>query len=132
VASDVVHVKAANEADLAAYRGTLRGKIVIMQPVRAVRMLEDPVILRMDDGPWWTEAATPQEQLPQVQPPAGAVEAARARQQFAAAVQKFLVDEGVGVLLERGNDADTASAAATSPGARSMTDGGTIFPDERR
>jgi len=128
VTSDVVHVKAASEADLAAYRGTLRGKIVIMQPVRVVRMLEGPVVLRMDDGPWWTEAATPQEQLPQVQPPAGATEAARARQQFAQALQKFLVDEGVGVLLERGSDGDTAAGGSDLTWRTQMTDGGTIFP----
>ncbi len=128
VASDVVHVKATSEAELAAYRGTLRGKIVIMQPVRAVRMLEGPVILRMDDGPWWTEAATPQEQLPQVQPPAGAAEAARARQQFAQALQRFLVDEGVGVLLERGSDGDTAAGGSDLTWRTQMTDGGTIFP----
>jgi len=128
VASDVVHVKAATEADLAAYRGTLAGKIVIMQPVRAVRMLEGPVILRMDDGNWWTEAATPMERLPQIQPVPGAAEAARARAQFAAAVQKFLVDEGVGVLLERGNDNDTAAGGSDLTWRTQMTDGGTIFP----
>jgi len=128
IASDVVHVKAASEADLAAYRGTLRGKIVILQPVRAVRMLEGPVILRMDDGPWWTEAATPQEPQPAARPPAGAAEAARARQQFAAALQTFLVDEGVGVLLERGSDNDTAAGGSDLTWRTQMTDGGTIFP----
>ncbi len=128
VASDVVHVKAATEADLAAYRGTLRGKIVVMQPVRAVRMLEGPVILRMDDGPWWTEAATPQEPQPQTAPPPAALEAARVRQQFAAAVQKFLVDEGVAVLLERGSDGDTAAGGSDLTWRTQMTDGGTIFP----
>lgn len=128
VASDVVHVKAASEADFAAYRGTLRGKIVIMQPVRAVRMLEGPVILRMDDGPWWTEAATPMERLPQIQPVPGAAEAARARQQFAQALQKFLVDEGVGVVLERGSDGDTAAGGSDLTWRTQMTDGGTIFP----
>ena len=128
VTSDVVHVKAASEADLAAYRGTLRGKIVIMQPVRAVRMLEGPVILRMDDGPWWTEAATPMERLPQIQPMPGASEAARQRAQFAAAVHTFLVDEGVGVLLERGSDNDTAAGGSDLTWRTQMTDGGTIFP----
>ncbi len=128
ITSDVVHVKAASEADFAAYRGTLRGKIVIMQPVRAVRMLEGPVILRMDDGPWWTEAATPQEPAPATQPPAGLAEAARARQQFALAVQRFLVEEGVGVLLERGNDNDTAAGGSDLTWRTQMTDGGTVFP----
>ena len=99
-----------------------------MQPVRAVRMLEGPVILRMDDGPWWSEAATPMERLPQIQPVAGASEAARQRAALNAAIQKFLVDEGVGVLLERGNDADTAAGGSDLTWRTQMTDGGTIFP----
>jgi carboxypeptidase Q len=128
VASDVVRVQIGSEADLARYAGTLRGKIVVMQPTRAVRMLEGPVILRMDDGPWWTEAATPVEPAPAAAPRAGAAEAARARQRLALAVRKFLVDEGVGVLLERGNDLDTAAGGSDLSWRTQMTDGGTIFP----
>ncbi|HWI16861.1 MAG TPA: hypothetical protein VNT81_03905, partial [Vicinamibacterales bacterium] len=48
ITSDVVYVKAANETDLAKYKGQLNGKIVVVQPVRAVRMLEDRVVLRMN------------------------------------------------------------------------------------
>ena len=128
VSSDVVRVQIGSEADFAKYAGTLRGKIVVMQPTRVVRMLEGPVILRMDDGPWWTEAATPVEPAPAATPPPGAAEAARARQQLALTIQKFLVDEGVGVLLERGNDADTAAGGSDLTWRTQMTDGGTIFP----
>ena len=49
VTADVVRVQIANEADFAKYRGTLAGKIVLTQPARRVRMLEGPIILRMDD-----------------------------------------------------------------------------------
>ena len=52
ITSDVVHVKAASEADLAKYKGQLAGKIVILQAVRPVRMLEDRVVLRMNDADW--------------------------------------------------------------------------------
>lgn len=128
VTSEVVHVKVQREADLAQYAGKLRGKIVIMQPTRAVRMLEGPVILRMDDGPWWTEAATPIEAAPTPPPSQAQLEAQRARQQLAAAIQKFLVDEGVGVLLERGSDGDTAAGGSDLTWRTQMTDGGTIFP----
>ena len=128
ISSEVARVQIGSEADFAKYAGTLRGKIVVMQPTRVVRMLEGPVILRMDDGPWWTEAATPVEPAPAATPAAGAVEAARARQQLASAIQKFLVDEGVGVLLERGNDADTAAGGSDLTWRTQMTDGGTIFP----
>src|SRR5476649_1680022 len=49
VTADVVRVQIANEADFAKYRGKLAGKIILTQPVRRVRMLEGPIILRMTD-----------------------------------------------------------------------------------
>src|SRR5262245_66060811 len=58
VTADVVRVQIANEADFAKYRGKLAGKIVLSQPARAVRMLEGPIVLRMDDPRWTAEAAT--------------------------------------------------------------------------
>ncbi len=128
ISSDVVRVQIATEADFAKYAGTLRGKIVIMQPARAVRMLEGPVILRMDDGPWWTEAATPVEPSPTPEPSPAAAAAAAARQKLAADIQAFLVKEGVGVLLERGSDNDTAAGGSDLTWRTQMTDGGTIFP----
>src|SRR6187399_3151430 len=48
VTAEVVRATIASEADLALYRGKLKGKIVLTQPVRAVRMLEGPFIVRMD------------------------------------------------------------------------------------
>jgi carboxypeptidase Q len=59
VSSDVVHVKAANEADLAKYKGQLVGKIVILQAARPVRMLEDRIVLRMNDADWKEAMALP-------------------------------------------------------------------------
>ena len=47
----------ASEADFDKYRGKLAGKIVLTQPARQVRMLEGPIILRMDDK-WIAEAET--------------------------------------------------------------------------
>src|SRR5262245_62131606 len=55
VTGDVVRVQIANEGDFAKYRGTLAGKILLTQPARSVRMLEGPIILRMDDK-WTAEA----------------------------------------------------------------------------
>ncbi len=128
VSSDVVRVQIGSTADFAKYAGTLRGKIVVMQPTRAVRMLEGPLVLRMDDGPWWTEAATPVEPAPPAAPSSAATAAAQERQRLARAIQTFLVDEGVAVLLERGNDADTAAGGSDLTWRTQMTDGGTIFP----
>ena len=128
VVSEVVAVRIDSEADFANYAGRLRGKIVVMQPARAVRMLEGPVILRMDDGPWWNEASTPVEPSPVPAPSATAAAAAKARQQLAAATQRFLVDEGVGALLERGSDDDLSAGGSDLSWETQRTDGGTIFP----
>src|SRR3954466_6092117 len=50
VNAEVVRATIATEADFAKYKGQLRGKIVLSQPARAVRMLEGPFIVRMDDA----------------------------------------------------------------------------------
>ena len=44
-------------ADLAKYKGQLRGKIVVLQAPRPVRMLDGRVVLRMNDADW-NEAMT--------------------------------------------------------------------------
>src|ERR1044071_1943516 len=43
VTADVVRAQIANDADIERFRGKLAGKIVLMQPARAVRMLEGPI-----------------------------------------------------------------------------------------
>ena len=52
ISTEVVHVRAANEADLAKYKGQLTGKIVVLQAARPVRMLDGRIILRMTDADW--------------------------------------------------------------------------------
>ena len=60
VTADVVRVAITSEADCMKLRGTLRGKIVLTQPARAVRMNEfgDGTVLRYadKDGKWLKEA----------------------------------------------------------------------------
>ncbi len=128
VTADVVQVRIGSPGDFTKYAGALRGKIVLMQPVRPVRMLEGPVILRMDEGTWWTEAAT----APPVQPPVPLTPAERAenetRQALAAATRAFLVQEGAAVLLERGSDDDMSAGGSDLTWETQRTDGGTIFP----
>src|SRR5829696_1389293 len=46
--ADVVRATIATDADLAKFKGQLKGKIVLSQPSRVVRMLEGPFIVRMD------------------------------------------------------------------------------------
>ena len=126
VLSDVVFVRAANEDDLAKYTGQLRGKIVVMQPVRPVRLLDGRVILRMTDEDWKEAMETP-------------VGTGRAdgtggaggggdQQKFNAAVRQFLVAEGAAVLLERGSNSDLSAGGSDLSWTTQRTDGGTIFP----
>jgi len=124
VGGDVVMAALASEADLAKYRGTLAGKILLVQPARAVRMLEGPIILKMTE-PWTAEAET----FP-IPPPAagrgrgGAQDAAAFRQKLAA----FLVAEGVVATLDRGADSDMTAGGSTLSWEQQRPDGGTIFP----
>ena len=124
VLSEVVHVRAADETGLAKYQGQLRGKIVVMQPVRAVRLLDGRVVLRMTEQDW-TEAAT---LPPPAEPASGPSERVRAAQAFAATVQRFLVAEGVAALLERGSDTDASAGGSDLSWQTQRVDGGTIFP----
>ncbi len=63
ITADVVRPVIANAADCTKYRGQLKGKIVLTQPVRQVRMLEygDGTVVRYADknNKWATEAMTP-------------------------------------------------------------------------
>jgi hypothetical protein len=62
ITADVVRLQIASEADCTKLRGTLKGKVVLTQPVRNVRMLDygDGTVLRYDDkdGKWRQEALT--------------------------------------------------------------------------
>src|SRR5437588_4603718 len=121
VTADVVRVQIANEADFAKYRGTLAGKIVLTQPARRVRMLEGPIILRMDDR-WTAEAET--TPVPEAQPGARGNTAASFRQKLA----DFYVAEGVAAVLDRGSDSDMAAGGSDLSWQQQHPDGGTIFP----
>ena len=57
VTADVILAQIATEADFQKFRGKLKGKIVLTQPKRDVRMLEGPFVLRMSE-PELAEAAT--------------------------------------------------------------------------
>jgi carboxypeptidase Q len=125
--SDVIYVKAANEAELAKYKGQLTGKIVILQPVRAVRLLEDRVVLKMNDKDWAEAMKVPEPVAPRAQSAQGA-QGAMTPQQFAALVQRFLVTEGAAAVLDRGGDSDLSAGGSDLSWQTQRVDGGTIFP----
>ncbi len=127
ISSEVVHVKAANEADLAKYQGQLVGKIVILQAVRPVRMLEDRVVLKMNEADW-AEAMKLPEPRPVAATAAAGASGTLTPQQFAQLVQRFLVAEGAAVVLDRGSDADLSAGGSDLSWQTQRVDGGTIFP----
>jgi hypothetical protein len=147
VTADVVFPSIASEADAAKYKGQLRGKIVLTQPARAVRMLDGPIVLRMTDenGKWIEEALT-------MPPPrgggagragaAGAAGAGAAGGAGAAApaggrggrggaggfnVNDFYKAEGVVALFDRGANSDMSAGGSDLTWQTQRTDGGTIF-----
>jgi hypothetical protein len=149
VSADVVRTTIATEADFARYKGQLKGKIVLPQPSRAVRMLEGPFIVRMDGGLEKEALTTPipaqrgrggrggrggggaaapgapaAEETPGDQPAGGG----RGNQQFNARLQQFYKDEGVVAVLDRGSDADTSNMGSNLSVNQQRPDGGTIFP----
>ena len=105
VIADVVRVQIESEADFERYRGTLKGKIVLTQPARAVRMLEGPFVLRMTDKDFEEAATVPGG--PRRADAAGA--AARGgrgdgRGSLQQKLQQFYKAEGVVALFDRGSD----------------------------
>jgi carboxypeptidase Q len=140
ITSDVVYVKASNEAELAKYKGQLTGKIVILQPVRTVRMLEDRVVLRMNDADWAeamklppppsnsTSASAPAPAPGTETRPPAAKPAVLTPQQFGQLVQRFLVAEGAAAVLDRGADGDLSAGGSDLSWRTQRVDGGTIFP----
>ena len=154
ISAEVVRTTIATEADIARYKGQLKGKIVLAQPSRAVRMLEGPFIVRMD-GELAKEAETtpipaqrgrggrggaaarrarrrsgsaahrPPKKRPAITPAGGG---GRGNQQFLARVQQFYKDEGVVAVFDRGSDADTSNMGSNLSVNQQRPDGGTIFP----
>src|SRR5262252_4417057 len=90
VTAEVIRAPIATEADFEKYRGKLAGKIVLTQPARPVRMLEGPLLLRMDEK--WTAEA---ESSPVPSPATGPGRGAQNAQAFRQKVDAFYAAEGV-------------------------------------
>ncbi len=127
VRAEVVRPLIASAADADAYRGKLRGRIVLTQPVRQVRMLEhgDGFVARYDDhdGRWRKEAMTPP--VP-TQPGTFTPETAGPRT-APFDVMQFYRDEGVAALFDYGASTDTAQGGSGLSWRHQRPDGGTLF-----
>ena len=130
VVAEVVRVSIHSDADFVKYRGQLKGKIVLGQPARPVRMLEGPLILTMDDEMTKEAETTPipverrRGTDPDDDPPATQA----AARQFQLRLQQFYQDEGVVAVFDRGSDSDLAAGGSNLSWQQQRTDGGTVFP----
>ncbi|MCC7415925.1 MAG: M20/M25/M40 family metallo-hydrolase [Acidobacteria bacterium] len=122
VTADVVRADIVTPADLARYRGTLQGKIVLTQPARRVRMLEGPFVLTMGDRELAEAATTPIPAAPVTPPGGGAARLSRA------AIMQFFRAEGVVAVFDRGSDSDMAAGGSELSWQQQRPDGGTLFP----
>lgn len=124
VTAEVAFAPIRSEADFARLRGTLRGKIVLTQPAREVRLLEGRVVLRMGEKEI-QEARTIVDPAPAPTP----APAAGARQQTPSPekIQAFYTEEGAVALLEYGAETDVTVGGSELSWTTQRTDGGTIF-----
>ena len=137
VTAEVVRPEISNAQEAEAWRGRLRGKVVLTQPARDVEMLEGRLVLRMNDEEI-EEALTPPA-------PRGAGRGARAGGgggrgggrgagrgggRGGAAEPPFNLDdfyqsEGVVALLDRGSNSLTAAGGSNLSWVTQRVDGGT-------
>jgi carboxypeptidase Q len=124
VTGDVIRVDIRTDADFAKYKGQLKGKIVLPQPARAVRMLEDRLVLRMNEQDIEEALTTP---IP-ASGVGGSGGAGGGKPSLNERIAQFFVTEGVAGLLERGSDNDLVSGGSNLSWMAQRVDGGTIFP----
>lgn len=115
---EVVRFNAANEAELEQYKGKLKGKIILMSPVREVRAWLEAPGKRLTETDLLALADAPDPNAPRRPAAAGAPAGGPGgpggnfaqAQQFNGRRMRFLVEEGAAILLDAGRG-----------------DGGTIF-----
>jgi carboxypeptidase Q len=133
ITADVVRVDITDAASAEKYKGQLKGKIILTQPERAVRMLEqgDGTVLRYSDkdGKWEKEALTmPPPRAGGAGRAGGAAGggAGRGGRGDAFNVNAFYKAEGVVALFDRGGNADTAAGGSDLTWQQQRPDGGTF------
>jgi hypothetical protein len=140
VAADIEYVTLQTAGDLDRYRGNLEGKIVFLQPIREVSMLEGDLVLRMT-GELKEEART--SPIPTGDSGGGrggfrgrggrggrgaGGEDSPDRPLSRNEINDFLYEENAAVLIDRGSDSTTPAGGSNLSWATQRTDGGTIFP----
>jgi hypothetical protein len=132
VTAEVVRPVITSAEDAANWKGKLRGKIVLTQPAREVRMLEGRIVLRMNDKEIEEALSVPAPRGGD----AGAAGAGRGGAGRGGAgrgaapafnVNEFFADEGVAALFDRGANTDTQAGGSDLSWQTQRTDGGTVF-----
>jgi hypothetical protein len=126
--ADVVRVQISNGDEAAKYKGQLRGKIVLTQPAREVRMLDGDIVLRYGDDPKWLEevlSVPPARQGGGGRGGRGGGAAAGGAAPFN--VNQFYKDEGVLALFDRGANSDISAGGSDLTWQTQRVDGGTVF-----
>ncbi|MGQ0646546.1 MAG: M20/M25/M40 family metallo-hydrolase [Gemmatimonadaceae bacterium] len=120
VAGEVVQVLISSAPDLERFKGKLRGKVVLPQRERDVRLLDGPIVLRMGEKEQKEAESLPipgQAAGPGFRPPAISQ----------AQLNKFYLDEGVVAVLDRGSDTDMSAGGSDMSWQTQRVDGGTVF-----
>ncbi|MBL8203099.1 MAG: M20/M25/M40 family metallo-hydrolase [Blastocatellia bacterium] len=130
--ADVVYAPIQTEADFEKYRGKLKGKIVLLQPAREVKVLDGRVVLRMNEADLQEVATTPVPAPRRTGRIAGSADdAGGAGFQRAAnlqrKIQEFLLAEGIAAVFDRGSDSFMSAGGSEMTWQTQRTDGGTIF-----
>ncbi len=142
VNAEVVRPEITNAQEAEQWKAQLRGKIVLTQPTREVRMLEGRIVLRMTDKEIEEALMAP------VTAPAGRAGGAGGRAGGAAGrtggagggrgagapgaapvfnVNQFYADEGVVALCDRGANTDMSAGGSDLTWQTQRVDGGTVF-----
>ncbi len=120
VTADVVLAMIDTEADLAKFRGKLRGKIVLPQRERVVNMLDGNLVLRMTDKEIMEAESMPvTTDRRAARPSSPSISAAQ--------LNNFFLGEGVVAVLDRGSDSDLSAGGSDLSWQTQRTDGGTVF-----
>src|SRR5581483_6719527 len=141
VRAEALHLQLENEEDLTAWKGKLKGKIVLLQPERRVELLTLPLSHRYTESDLAELSKTPipRQWLSEESEPSEAVGGigllgpshARSKAAWQDRLIRFLKEEGVVAVVDRGSDDSVVSVgrAEQIPQATQRTDGGTIFVD---
>jgi hypothetical protein len=125
ITAEVVHVSISSDADFERYRGRLRGRIVLTQPAREVRMLDGRLVLRMTEEEEREARALPiREPRPAV---VAAISERASQRELQQRIQQFFVEEGVLALVDRGSDSFISAGGSGLSWQTQRTDGGTLF-----